>query len=402
MNLAPIADLLAERIGLDAASLGNAALGAAVAERMAALNLADSTAYAGCLTAQTDEFEWLVNRLLVPETWFFRGGELFEFLAGEIARRVEVQRILCLPCSTGEEPYSLAIAFQEAAVARERWRIDGVDLRRRCIDAATRGVYREFSFRQTSPDLRARYFRPVGAEWSLDPSIRDAVQFQIGNLMDPKLLGSATFDVILCRNLLIYFTPEARQIALANLERLLSSGGVLGVGHAEPQILASRGYQRFGPDACFLYQRSGPTLPPRVQASSSPKAAVGNSPIRRRQGKGPPLAVAQPLTRTADPSLPCARQLADEGHLDDALAICRTHLAQIGPSADAFSLLGIIHQALGQTSEASDAFRKALYLNPDHHEALTHAMLLASRLGDETRTAALRDRLARIGAGGEQ
>jgi chemotaxis protein methyltransferase WspC len=103
-----------------------------------------------------------------------------------------------------------------------------------------------------------------------------------------------------------------------------------------------------------------------------------------------------------EPSLQHARQWADEGRLDDALVVCRKHLTQFGPSADAFSLLGIIHQALGQTPDATDAFRKALYLNPDHPEALTHAMLLSLRLGDETRTAALRERLARIGSGGER
>jgi chemotaxis protein methyltransferase WspC len=405
MNRAPIADLLEERIGLDVASLGNATLRAAVDERMCALQIAEASAYANCLAAQTDEFEWLVNRLLVPETWFFRGGELFQFLASEIAGRIGVQRILCLPCSTGEEPYSLAIVLQDAAVPRERWRIDGVDLSRRCIEAATRGIYREFSFRQTPPELRARYFRPAGPEWSLDSSIQDVVQFHVGNLVDPTLLGGATFDVILCRNLLIYLTTQARLKAITNLERLLSPDGILGVGHAEPQILASRGYQRFGPDPCFLYRRDSGTrrAPPPSLATS--KGTREKAPVRRRQS--PKLSATsavqkEPNTAALAPSLSHARQMADEGRLDDALVVCRNHLTQIGPSADAFSLLGIIHQALGQTSDASDAFRKALYLNPDHHEALTHAMLLSSRIGDETRTAALRDRLTRIGAGGEQ
>jgi chemotaxis protein methyltransferase WspC len=403
VNLAPFAELLADRIGLDVATLGNAALGAAVAERMAARNFSDPAVYVGVLAAQSEEFQWLVDRLLVPETWFFRGGELFPFLAGEIAGRSGVQRILCLPCSTGEEPYSLAIALQEAAVPRECWRIDGVDLSRRCIDAAMRGVYREFSFRQTSQELRKRYFHPAGREWLLDASIRNAVQFRFGNLMDPALLAGETYDVVLCRNLLIYLTPDARQVALTNLERLLAPGGVLGVGHAEPQILATRGYRRFGPDSCFLYQRDANPVSHRRQVPSIATAPPGKTVQRHRQSTRFPLPPdGQTITGTVEPSLSRSRQLADEGRLDDALAVCRSYLAQIGPSADAFSLMGIIQQALGQSPDAGDAFRKALYLNPDHHEALTHAMLLASRLGDDTRTAALRDRLARIGAGGQQ
>jgi chemotaxis protein methyltransferase WspC len=88
--------------------------------------------------------------------------------------------------------------------------------------------------------------------------------------------------------------------------------------------------------------------------------------------------------------------LADAGRLDEALAACEAHLAS-GPSADCFSLLGVIQQARGDRDAAAAAFRKALYLDPDHREALTHAMLQSDREGDTGRAAALRARLARTG-----
>jgi chemotaxis protein methyltransferase WspC len=88
-----------------------------------------------------------------------------------------------------------------------------------------------------------------------------------------------------------------------------------------------------------------------------------------------------------------ARTLADAGRLDDALA----EVARAGPSADAFSLLGVIQQARGDRAAAAAAFRKALYLDPGHREALTHAMLLSAEQGDAGRAAVLRERLARTG-----
>lgn len=392
MNLAPIAKLLEVRIGLDAESLGNATLRTLVAERMLALGITDPAAYVNLVGSGVEEIEELTNRLLVAETWFFRGGELFATLANEIAGRTGSSsvRILCLPTATGEEPYSLAMALLDAGVPGERWSIDGVDLSKRCIDAAIKGSYREFSFRQTPADLRDRYFRPEGQNWSLDVAVRRLVQFRVGNIMDPALLSGSVYDVILCRNLLIYLTAESRVLALENLERHLAPGAILGVGHAEPQILAARGYRRFGPESCFLYRReASPEAPPIM-----PPIAI---PARRRE---PPKAAVrlpmQPVPKVEPTvSLPEVRRLADQNRLDDALTLCRDCLVRIGPSAEAYSLLGVILQAAGKTSEANDAFRKALYMNPDHAEALTHAMLLSSRLGDETRAAALRDRLAR-------
>ena len=95
----------------------------------------------------------------------------------------------------------------------------------------------------------------------------------------------------------------------------------------------------------------------------------------------------------AEPPLALARRLADAGRLDDALAALR----QAPPSADAYSLLGVVQQARGDRAAAAEAFRKALYLAPDHAEALTHTMLLAAEGGDADRAAALRERLARTG-----
>src|SRR5262249_24775801 len=178
MSLTPVIDLLRERIGLDPESLGAAVLPRAVALRRQSLGLTAPAAHAGRLGADPQEFQALLDDLTVPETWFFRGGEVFAYLAGLIAQAIRNRpagsryRILSVPCSTGEEPFSLALALVEAAVAPAAWLIEGVDVNARHIKRARQGRFGAFSFRQTPPDLRQRYFRLVDGAWELDPAIR--------------------------------------------------------------------------------------------------------------------------------------------------------------------------------------------------------------------------------------
>ncbi|HKB38540.1 MAG TPA: CheR family methyltransferase [Gemmataceae bacterium] len=402
MNLTAVISLLERRIGLDPASLGSSAFAVAVGDRMRLLALTDPDVYADRLTDSAKEFDALVDRLVVPETWFFRGTGLFDVLGRHIATALQTSsasrpfRILSLPCGSGEEPYSLAIALLEAGLPSGRWAIDAIDLSPRLIDVARRGLYSGLSFRQTDPGLRDRHFRPVTGGWELSPAVRELVRFRAGNLVDAALLPdeSGVYDLILCRNLLIYLTPAARQRGLDTLERLLAPGGLLSVGHAEPQMLAGREFTRFGAEQHFLFRQGrGLTV---VQASRVPEPEVVWKPPPRPSA--PPGANATGLAvPPVENTLARARLLADAGRLDDALAECRSHLGQTGPSADAYSLLGVIQQARGDREAATDAFRRALYLDPNHREALTHAMLLAAQRGDTGRAAALRERLARTG-----
>jgi chemotaxis protein methyltransferase WspC len=411
MNLDAVTDLLERRIGLDPASLGPTVLPAAVADRMRALGLADPAAYAGRLAGWPEEFDALVERLIVPETSFFRGGGLFDELARRVAASLPVLggrpfRALSLPCSTGEEPYSLAIALLEAGLDPQSWVIDGIDLSPRLVEAARRGAYREFAFRQTKRELRDRYFLPVADAWELGPPVRGLVRFRVGNVLDAALAAAPSegYDLVLCRNLLIYLTAAARRQALATLERLLMPGGLLAVGHAEPQILAGRPFRRCEEAQYFLFRNDPSAAPPstlpRTRADAKPGVAVVPRPAKSRKATPRPEPV--PLTSApAEGPLARARRLADDGRLEDALAECRKGLEHGGASADAYCLLGVIQQARGDESAAAEAFRKALYLAPNHGEALAHAMLLSARRGDLGHAAALRERLARLGAGGK-
>jgi chemotaxis protein methyltransferase WspC len=390
MNLAPVLALLRGRIGLDPDSLGAGVLSAVVGGRMRALGLADPAAYAALLADRPDRFDELTEDVIVPETWFFRGGGLFAWLAGQVAERVRRRpvRILSVPCSTGEEPYSLAVALFEAGV-NSGWTLDAIDLSRRNLDRARSGRFGPFSFRQADA-ARPRWFRAAGDGWEIDPAVRTAVRFRPGNLVDPLFLaGEAPFDLVLCRNLLIYLHPAARSQVRSTLARLLAPDGLLCLGPAETIEPGDSRFERTGPIGFCSYRRPGavpaPPLPVVVPPPPPPRP-------------GPRPVAGEPLPPAVDP-LARARQAADAGRLDEALAGCADALARGVPSAELYSLMGVVHQARRDRREAARCFERALYLQPDHAEALEHLMLLY-QLQADPRAALLRRRLLRR-AGGE-
>jgi chemotaxis protein methyltransferase WspC len=416
MNLGPVVELIKSRIGLDPASLGGNVLPTAVTEGMRAAKLADPVAYAGRLLEHVDEFDDLVERLVVPETWFFRGAGLFDELVRAVAEFPvgRTFRALSVPCSSGEEPYSLAIALLEAGVPPERWSIDAYDLSPRHVAAARRGIYREFSFRETGPALHERYFRPNADDWELAADVRDRVRFGVGNLIDPAFLAgmTSTYDLVLCRNLIIYLTSAARRKVAATIERVLTRGGLLAVGPAEPQVLAGRPFRREGTGPYFLFRHEPGSSSPPSPGFAGERSGVGELlDVNQKPRPLPPTSLPQSRERgvtaaahrlgapgaddvrkgSAETHLDRARRFADAGRLEEALA----EAAKAAPSADVFSLVGVIQQARGDRASAADAFRKALYLDPWHREALTHSMLIADQQGDAGKAAVLRERLAR-------
>ncbi|HLJ95069.1 MAG TPA: CheR family methyltransferase [Gemmataceae bacterium] len=401
MNLARVIDLLRQRIGLEPDSLGATTLPRAVTARMRALGLTAPEAYATRLAGDAEEFQILLADVAVPETWFFRGGEVFTYLAGHVGDAVRQQgsgkrfRILSVPCSTGEEPYSLAIALTEAGVLPASWEIEALDLSFGHVKTARQARFGKFSFRQTTPALRDRYFKPVESCWELDPRIRSRVRFRQGNLLDPQfLVNEESFDLILCRNLFIYLHPDARQQALNTIIRLLAADGWLCVGHADRLDIHNACLTRAGPESYFLYRRAAlPASPaPTVSKTLAPPNldhTVPESALAAAEGSSPVALLEH------------ARQQADSGKLADALASCQEQLARVGPSADLYSLMGVIHQAQQEQDAAVRCYQRALYLDRDHPEALAHLMLLSQERGDGVQAERLRRRLKRVTPGGD-
>jgi chemotaxis protein methyltransferase WspC len=408
MSLIGVEAVVRERLGMDPASLGLSALHQAVEVRMKARGAKSHAEYAGLLALDPTEAGALGVELAVPESWFFRGGRaLFarvaEFVAARAAARPPGQgaRVLSAPCSTGEEPYSVAIACHESFVPAESYSIDAVDVSARHLERATAARYPNFSFRETGPDIRPANFRAVGEQWELLPHLRRQVRFRHANLTDPGFLSDEPqYDVIFCRNVFIYLTPDGRRRAMASLERLLAPDGLLCLTPGEADRLPPGQFAASGDSG--LYRRAVPA--PAVAVAVSPpefRAPLPRAepvPVALPPVAEPPAVVTGPVV-TVQPkpaSLEAARALADAGRLDDARLACERMLKDAPASAAVHALLGTIELAQGLAEAAAEAFRRALYLEPNHEEALSHMIVISDRKGNAAQAAALRRRLARL------
>lgn len=244
-----IEDLLRQRIGLDAAALGPLPFQRAVRAQMKLLGLKKVAEYQRLVKRSPEPWLELVESVVVGETWFFRDPQSFAALVRLVlgewlpAHPASPLRLLSVPCASGEEPYSMAMALLEAGLPPARFYLDAADLSPRALARASRGVYGKNSFRGEDLEFRRRFFQPAQEGYVLEPAVRHCVHFCQGNLLSPNFLaGKNAYDFIFCRNLLIYFDRHGRHKALARIEQLLAPAGVLFVSPAEQPLALAHGF----------------------------------------------------------------------------------------------------------------------------------------------------------------
>lgn len=406
-------DFLKERIGLDVASVGAAIIERAVRQRTTLSQAAHADEYWQLLQGSRDEQQALIEAVIVPETWFFRYPESFATL-GKLARarlkelnNMRALRILSLPCSTGEEPYSIAMALLDAGLQPHQFKVDGMDISPLSVEKARRALYGKNSFRGQDLEYRERHFFAEQDGHRVNEYVREQVRWQVGNVLDPTLLANEpAFDFVFCRNLLIYFDQPTQKQVFEVLKRLTHVDGVLFIGPAEGSLLGRLGMRSIGIAQSFAFSRHSephpeplPTPKPLAVPVSQPLRSTPPAPVRSR----PFAAVtALPVTKkTADPDaatlLAQIAALANEGKSAEARAACEQYLRSHDPVAQVFYWLGLLSDVAGLSLEAQGYYRKALYLEPQHPEALMHLAALLQAQGDSVGARRLQERAARSG-----
>jgi len=216
--------VLRDWIGLDPSTVGSSAIDRATRIRMAAIGEHDAAAYAARLQDDAAERQQLVEEVVVGESWFFRDSQVFAFVTDLAVTRAGLPghgplRVLCAPCAGGEEPFSVAMALLDAGLAADQFAIDAVDVSHTALERAHVGRYSANAFRNADCSFRERWFRPDGTGSIIDAAVRACVRFSVGNLVDDSFAaGRERYDVIFCRNLLIYLTSAARRRVEATLD----------------------------------------------------------------------------------------------------------------------------------------------------------------------------------------
>lgn len=415
MNTAAIGDLLRQTIGLEITSICRATIEAAIQGRMAECGLNDTGQYLQRLIASPLEMVELINEVTVPETWFFRNVEQFHFLQHWVMKKWRPAhpssplRLLCVPCSTGEEPYSVAMSLLDCGLAPERFHVEAVDINQRLLSLAQEAVYGRNSFREKEKGFRARYFEPLENDrYRLRKEVVERVEFAYGNLVTADFFHDRPpYDVVFCRNLLIYLEPATQERVVDTLKKLVKESGLLFLGAAETLRIVSKKFRALRMPHAFVYCNEEPpardqrilTLTAAAQKAFRPpvgrlaKPRKDNGEFEKATWRPPTsLPAAEP---TIEFQLSQAEQKADEGALDEASELCRLCLQTDPLHIKAFFLLGIIAQAQGDLGTAEKHFRKALFLDANHQEALLNLTFILESRGEQAAADNLRRRLRR-------
>jgi len=404
MPLEKFETMLKRTMGLDVQSIGRPMLERALHERRDKSGLDDLDAYWLLLQMSEQEQLHLIESVIVPETWFFRNREAFnEMVQLQPQRPVSASlplRILSLPCSTGEEPYSIAMALLDIGMPPQHFRIDAIDISPQSLAIARQAVYGKNSFRGDSLVFRDHYFALNEQGHALSETVRQQVRFIQGNLFTPGLLyGEAPYDIIFCRNLLIYFDRATQHQAVTILTQRLAPEGLLFVGPAESALMMQHALTPIKAPMAFAFRQGAPR---QDAAKPAPAAVFAPQPPARPAPRPAAMRTVPPKARSAadSPPLPQAtlaqvQLLADQGKLGEAASLCEQLVRQHGASAAAYYLMGLIHDAADRRQAAADCYRKALYLEPAHAGAMTHLAALLQTQGDAAGARLLQQRARR-------
>ncbi|PSJ43603.1 chemotaxis protein CheR [Sphingomonas deserti] len=238
-----------------------------VAERIGATDSRDFTDYFAKLRSDRHEAQALINSFTVNETYFYREEHQLRCLSRSILPEVvrdhrpgDRIRIWSLPCSTGEEPYSIALWLLENWAMVDVYNIEivGSDIDTKAVEAALRGRYGARALSKLPPDVLETYFEPEKkGKREIIQDLKESVTFTATNLVDrPSVVAQGRFDVIFCRNLLIYFDEESRKLAAAHLHEALNPGGYLCLGHTESMSRISNAFELRRFDDAIVYRRN--------------------------------------------------------------------------------------------------------------------------------------------------
>lgn len=435
--------LVEDRFGLRFPEKRFADLEIGVRQAFAASTCTDLDEYYHLLLDSHDgsvEMDRLVNALTVNETYFFRDAgqlnALYTYVLPQIIERrksLRTLRIWSAGCASGEEPYSIAMILRDLLPDVDDWSITilGTDVNTEALDRARKATYSDWSFREERAKLlRPRFFRQRGKQVELIPEVRRMVTFAWLNLAEddyPAYKTNTTFmDLILCRNVTIYFTQPVIHQVTERFHEALAEGGWLVVGHSEASPLTYRRFQAHTFPNAILYQRSGqatelpkdwewltanpravtfpppslaptsvslPTLPPlpsppldnppapgRTPQPITPPEPQGGDPIeqaqkmldfgRSEQARDLLLDLVSLKPNHVQASVLLGQACANLGNWEEAEKWCRQAAQLDRLSLKAYYTLALVLQHQGHLDQAIAAMKKVIYI--DHHHIVGH------------------------------
>lgn len=385
-GLAHLRERIRRRAGLNFPESRLPDLEAGIRRTMSSAGTGDIHAFAQRVDSEAAVFDALIGNLTVGETYFFREPAQFEALRNRVLpdlRRNLVGdarlRVWSAGCASGEEPYSLAILLEEQGLA-EQSSVLGTDISRAALQRAREASYGIWSLRGSPGATASPNFERHGDRFAVHARLRRRVEFRYLNLADglypAPANGTADVDLILCRNVMIYFDAETVRQVARRFYQALKPGGWLITGPSDPPLWDCAPFRTRVTDGCVLYQREdrGAEEPPAPFVFSAP---IPVETIPDLAPPAPTLTIEQPVVAPTEGELPAViaavRRLADGGQALMAEQAATDALRKFPLAPELHYLHAVVCTELGRVEAAIAALRRVLYIDPSL--ALAHFML---------------------------
>ena len=374
--------IVKDKIGLDSSTIGDSTLEKIIIQRMKQCEIEDLEVYCTLVKNNREELSELLEVAVIPETWFFRDIKPFEIIYKKTKDRLDensssLLKILSIPSSTGEEPYSLAMYLIDKGIDESRFTIDAVDISARALQCAEQGLYGNNSFRgKHYHAYQKKHFTKEGELHKIKPDVSNKVKFYQLNILQNDHTLKNKFDFILCRNLLIYFDTETKLIAFKNLSNGLKDDGYLFIGHSEFGSVPGELFQNTGFEQAFaLIKHCHPNFKTKQSLNHTIKTPVvpvkpGTKEQTFKQ-KVPFESLIHKVANTntdtknlkTDIPLPLnkVRELANSAEYKEAEFLCHQYIDSHGESSESLFLLGLIASSQKNSSIAESLFRKSYF-----------------------------------------
>ena len=393
-----LAEMVSHTIGFDLERIGVNSIIRAAHEVQAYSNASTIKTLEDQLVHDPVCRQLFIESIVVPESWLFREPKVFQHINTLLCQRLKKQsdvKILSAPCATGEEACSIALSLLESGRSQTQFRIIATDISRHAIKQAQSGIFSENAFRTIDETRKNRWFTSTATGWRVAPEIQETVEFLDRNLLhshtENELIQTAQgrFDLICCRNLLVYFTKAKRNMLIRTLARLLKPTGELVVGAAEAVILPTGDWEPSGPLTFHKRKKaceSSPSQQKAVQESRSKRPSRPQEEIGQCKHANPtvPSDKATAISAASAEIIREVEALANTGAIEDAIQLCQKSLQSDGAQTDLLYMLAILHQTAGDFETSEKLLEKAVYLEPRHEGALLSLALIAKRRGDTT------------------
>jgi chemotaxis protein methyltransferase CheR len=358
-----------------------------IIRRLESVGVEDCASYLGILRDPgrgPAELEALIAEITIGETYFFRHRQHFDALRDVVLpdllarnRASRSLRIWCAGCANGPEPYSLTILLKrDLAHQILGWNVTilGTDINRRCLARAREGKFEEWALRDVPEDLKRNCFTREGRLWNIAPKYREWVSFQYHNLVEdhfPSLVNNlSAFDLIICRNVLIYFGSELMEKMIGQFYASLVPGAWLLVGPTEPNMTHFKAFRTVNAPSVTLYQKPVPSDPTPASGVFAIEALppLHAPPAAFLETPGPPPGTAEPDATLAD-----VRRYADRGMWENAALCCTKLLEKDNLKAAVHFYYGLVLEQMRRHADAERSLRRAIYL--DRRSVLPHYYL---------------------------